>query len=35
MFERMEVTETIYEGVIEPPLKKLQQMITMLVTSGQ
>ena len=36
MFGRMEISETIYGGVVEPSYKKLlEQMIIMLVTAGK
>ena len=35
MFEHMEITESICEGVVEPSYKKiLGQVLTMLVTAG-
>ena len=37
MFEHMEISETIYEGAIEPslPKKPLEHMLTVLITSGK
>ena len=36
MFKRMEIEESIYEGVVEPSYKKLlRQMPTMLVSPGK
>ena len=37
MFERMEIAEYIYEGVVEPSLQKplLGQMPTVLVSAGK
>ena len=36
MFEQMEITETIYEGVVEPYLKKpIYHMLTVLSTKNK
>ena len=36
MFERMEIAEIFYEGVVEPSLKKLlAHIITVLVSAGK